>query len=158
MITVNSDIAPALAQFDAQRDRLRLAARSSVTNGANRLLVLVQDKLSGDVLNSRSGKLLRSIRAEVSDDAEVISARVFSDGSVPYAQIQEYGGRVSIPAVSAVIAKAMAFAYEGRLVFARSVAAHVVDIPERSYMRSSLDEFAWTFVDEINAAVAGATA
>jgi hypothetical protein len=158
MISVDFDAAPALSQLDEQKNRLRSAARVSVENGANRLLALVQGKLSGGVLNSRSGRLLRSIRAEVSDDAELVSARLFSDGSVPYARIQEYGGRMNIPAVSAQQSKALAFVYEGRLVFARSVAAHVVDSPERSYMRSSLDEFASTFPDVIGAAVAGATA
>jgi hypothetical protein len=48
-----------------------------------------------------------------------------------------------------VNAKALAFAYGGRMVFAKRTAAHTVTIPERSYLRSSLAEFAERFVDGI---------
>jgi len=34
-------------------------------------------------------------------------------------------------------------------VFAKRVAAHIVEVPERSYMRSSLQAFAPAFVDGI---------
>jgi hypothetical protein len=75
---------------------------------------------------------------------------------VPYARIQEYGGRLDIPAIAPVQAKALAFAYGGRLVLAINAAAHSVVIPERSYMRSSLDEFSSTFANDIGNAVADA--
>jgi phage gpG-like protein len=103
---------------------------------------MVQRKLSGEVLAARSGALRRSIRAEVADDWRGVQARVFSDGGVPYARIQEYGGRIALPAIAAADAKALAFVYEGRLVFAKRAAAHVATIPERSFLRASLAEFA----------------
>lgn len=156
MIAVDYDTEPAIAKLDALKERLRVSAGGCIENGANKLLSIIQNKLSGEVLNSRSGALLRSIGVEKTENPEGIGARLFSDGSVPYARIQEYGGRVNILAVAPVHAKALAFAWGGRLIFARSVAAHVVDIPERSYMRSSLDEFAPAFVDYVRGTIGDA--
>jgi hypothetical protein len=158
MITVDFDTAPAVEKLDALKERLRAAVRSCIGNGAGRLLSIIQGKLSGGVLNSRSGALLNSIRAETVEDTHRIDARVFCDGLVPYARIQEYGGRLNIPAIAAVHAKALAFSYGGRLVFAKTVAAHCVVIPERSYMRSSLDEFSSAFANDIANTVADALA
>jgi len=154
MFTARVDAASAIAKLNALQSKLRAGVREAVEEDAARLLALVCDKLSGEVLNARTGNLLRSIRSETSDNG----ARVFSDGSVPYARIQEYGGRVSVPAIEPVNAKALAFAYDGRMVFAKRTAAHAVDIPERSYLRASLDEFAPAFLDDIRKLVAEALA
>jgi hypothetical protein len=158
MITIEVGTAPAIAKLDVLAQSLRSATRNAIENGGNQLLSIVQGKLSGEVLNARSGALLHSIRALTSEAANSVETRVFCDGSVPYARVQEYGGRLNIPAVVPVRAKALAFAYEGRLVFATSTAAHVVDIPERSYMRASLDEFEATFAQSIHQSVADALA
>jgi hypothetical protein len=158
MITTTIDAAAAIAKLAAMKDRLRANVRGAADEDAARLLAIVQGKLSGEVLNSRSGALFRSIRVESVEDADGVGARVFSDGSVSYARIQEYGGRVNIPALEPVRAKALAFAYGGRMVFAKSAAAHVAHIPERSYMRSSLAEFAATFADGVRKVVADALA
>jgi hypothetical protein len=101
------------------------------------------------VLQTRSGALRASLRAELRETADGLAARVWSDGSVPYACIQEYGGRIALPETAPANAKALAFAYGGKMVFARRAAAHMVQIPERSYMRSSLREFAPAFLDTI---------
>ncbi|MGH6878879.1 MAG: hypothetical protein ACREHV_16085 [Rhizomicrobium sp.] len=156
MITASIDPAPAIAKLDAMQQHLREGVRTAVQDDAGRLLSIVQAKLSGEVLNARSGALLRSIHAETDEDADGIGARVFSDGSVPYAHIQEFGGRMSIPALAPVSAKVLAFAYGGRMVFAKRTVAHVVDIPERSYMRASLAGFASIFADGIRKLVADA--
>ncbi|HEX4079584.1 MAG TPA: hypothetical protein VHX61_12015 [Rhizomicrobium sp.] len=156
MITTRIDPTPAIAKLEVMKRRLRAGVRAEVENGAARLLSRVQAKLSGEVLEARSGALLRSIQAETNEDEDGFGAQVFSDGSVPYARIQEYGGRVNIPALTPVHAKALAFAYGGRMVFAKSAAAHVVDIPERSYMRSSLAEFADAFTADIRRIVSDA--
>ncbi len=158
MIITRTDTGAAIAKLDALKERLRATARNAVEDGGNRLLSAVREKLSGDVLNSRSGALLRSLRMEIAGNTDGFSACVFSDGSVPYARIQEYGGRLNIPAIAPVHARALAFAWNGRLVFANHTAAHVVDIPERSYMRTSLAELADTFADDLQHGIAEATA
>jgi hypothetical protein len=156
MIRIETDTAPAIAKLAALRTNLHASTQACIANGAAVLLSIVQGKLSGSVLNSRSGALLHSIHTEIVEADDEIGARVFSDGSVPYAHVQEYGGRLNIPAMVPVNGEALAFVYQGRLMFARSTAAHVIDIPARSYMRSSLDEFAPAFVDNVHNAVANA--
>jgi hypothetical protein len=156
MIEMQVDAGPAVARLEAVSQRLRANTRDAMEDGVERLLAIVQGKLSGEVLNSRSGALLHSIRAESVNATNGIEARIFSDGSVPYARVQEYGGRLNIPAIAPVRAKVLAFAYEGRMIFAKSVTAHVVDIPERSYMRASLDEFEAACVEGIRQSVADA--
>lgn len=139
------DAVPAVAKLESLTKRLRDRVRGSVEDGAARLVALVRTRLSGEVLAARSGALRDSIGVETNDTG----ARVFSDGSVSYARIQEYGGRIEIPETVPMKGKALAFAYDGRLVFAAHAAAHAVTIPERSYMRASLAEFAPAFLDTI---------
>ena len=52
-------------------------------------------------------------------------------------------------------AKALAFAYEGRLVFAKRASPHAVTIPERSYLRASLAEFAPALADSLRKVASG---
>jgi hypothetical protein len=151
MITAQVDAESAIAELETLKDRVGDVVGEAVEGAASQLLGLVQAKLSGEVLNARSGALRSSIRVE--SDAEGSGARVFSDGSVPYAHVQEYGGRIAIPEIVPKNAKALAFAYGGRMVFAARTAAHVVNLPGRSYLRSSLAEFAPLFLDDIRKVV-----
>ncbi len=110
------------------------------------------DKLSGAVLNTRSGALRDSIAASVSTDADGVLASVGSEGDLKYAAIQEYGGKTSAHEILPVKAEALAFVVGGAQVFARRVEHPGSLIPERSYLRSSLDDMR----DEIVAALADA--
>jgi phage gpG-like protein len=110
------------------------------------------DKLSGGVLNARSGALRDSIAASVSADADGGVASVGSEGDVKYAAIQEYGGKTSAHEILPVKAQALAFVIGGAQLFARRVEHPGSLIPERSYLRSSLDDVR----DEIVAALAEA--
>jgi|SRR5438105_8245833 len=149
MITANIDVVPATAKLARIARETRAGVRSACESAAQTLLAIVQRKLSGEVLRARSGALRRSIRADVAEDARGVTASLSSDGSLPYARIQEYGGRIALPALAAINAKALAFAYEGRLVFAKRAGAHAVTIPERSYLRASLTEFAPALADSL---------
>ncbi len=110
------------------------------------------DKLSGGVLNARSGTLRDSIAANVSADADGVVASVGSEGDVKYAAIQEYGGKTSAHEILPVKAQALAFVVGGAQLFARRVEHPGSLIPERSYLRSSLEDMR----DEILAALADA--
>lgn len=158
MVTVLAtiDAMAAIAKLEALKDRLRTDVREAVEDGASALASRVQTKLSGEVLQARSGALRDSIMAEVSEDAPGVGARVSSDA--PYARVHEYGGRINIPEIVPRNAKALAFEYGGRLVFAKRTAAHVVTMPERSFMRSALAEFAPVLIDDIRKVVAEAIA
>ena len=149
MMSADVRAAGAIESLGTWRDALRARLRRSFAASADALLLSVCDKLSGGVLRPKSGALRASIRAEVSEDASGFAARVWSGGSLPYARIQEYGGRIEVPAIVPKTAGALAFGYGGRMVFAKRARAHAVQIPERSYMRTSLAEFAPLFDDAI---------
>jgi hypothetical protein len=141
MISLAVNAASAISRLKAIPPTARAGLALAVQTGTRRLLSVVKDKLSGDVLNVRSGALRRSIvETGLVVGAGTVTDSVVSDGSVAYARIQEYGGRVNLPEIVPKSAKALAFEYGGRLVFARHAAAHVIEIPERSYLRASLDE------------------
>ena len=156
MIAAQIDAARAIAKLAALPGEVRSGVRETMQAELLELLATVQAKLSGGVLNARSGHLRDSIQAEMSEDDSSVAARIFSDGSVPYARIQEYGGRIEVPEMTPVNAKALAFAWHGRMVFAKHTAAHTVTIPERPYLHSSLAEFADSFVDGIRKVAAEA--
>ena len=103
---------------------------------------------------SRSGALRDSIVASISADADGVVASVGSEGDVKYAAIQEYGGKTSAHEILPVKAQALAFVAGGAQRFARRVEHPGSLIPERSYLRSSLDDMR----DEILDALADAAA
>jgi len=102
--------------------------------------VVMGDKLSGGVLNIRSGRLHDHIFSDVSSSGDRIVGMVYTN--VPYARIHEYGG-VIVP----VAAPALRFWIGGQMIFAKSVT-----MPERSFLRSTLAERS----DEIRAALLAA--
>jgi phage gpG-like protein len=111
-----------------------------------------ENKLSGQVLNVRSGNLRRSIQSKVTqsiDDKDVVDITVYSDGSVPYADIHEYGGHTPPHIITPVQAQALSFIYEGKRVFAKIVHHPGSIMPERSYLRTSIAEMTPTIRDEI---------
>jgi phage gpG-like protein len=145
----------ASARLEAYPAALTAALDAKAAELATALVDLVQnDKLSGAVLNMGSGALRDSIVASVSADADGVAASVGSEGDVKYAAIQEYGGKTSAHEILPVKAQALAFVIDGAQHFARRVEHPGSLIPERSYMRSSLDDMR----DEILAALADASA
>ena len=116
------------------------------------LVAKVRDeKLSGGVLQTKSGALRDSISAEISLESGAVTATIGSFGDVKYAAIQEYGGRTSAHEIVPEKAQALAFLVGGALRFARRVAHPGSTIPAHNYLRSSLDESS----DEIVAQLAG---
>ncbi|MGO9743650.1 MAG: hypothetical protein ACLPN5_19460 [Roseiarcus sp.] len=129
------DLAAALA---AKADVLAQALVDKIRN----------EKLAGEVLQSRSGALAASIAAEISSDPEQIVATISSQG-VDYAAIQEYGGETSAHEILPSKAAALAFVVNGALRFARRVEHPGSVIPARSFLRSSLDEMQDVIVAEL---------
>lgn len=94
------------------------------------------NKLSGQVLERRSGRLSRSISGSASVNGDVIVGRVGSSG-VPYANIWENTGAKAHEVVP-VNAKALRFMMGGRPVFAMRV-----QIPQqapRPFLKPSMNE------------------
>ena len=159
MFSVDVTGADALsARFSTLPAAVQAALRAKAGELAQRLQAhVVQDKLSGQVLQIKSGALRASIAAAVDVDGDKVRARVFSSGDVKYAAIQEYGGHTSPHEILPNKGKALAFVIGGKPVFATMVHHPGSQIPARSYLRSSLADMAGQIAVELkSAAVAGA--
>ena len=141
------------AQIEGYPAALQAALSAKATELATALADLVKsDKLSGAVLNTRSGALSESIVASVTADVDSVLASVGSEGDVKYAAIQEYGGKTSAHEILPTKANVLAFLIGGAQHFARRVEHPGSLIPERSYLRSALEDMN----DEILVALADA--
>jgi phage gpG-like protein len=153
-VDVLDDYTAALA---AMPDRVRQALSNKANVLALALEAKIQQKLSGTVLNTRSGALARSIIATVDDAAAGVSVRIGASGDVKYAAIHEFGGTIPPHEIVTDKAKALAFLVGGKQVFAARVNLPAVTMPERSYLRSSLAEMADEIREGLGEAVSEAT-
>jgi len=158
MLTVQITNADALqARLASAPAAIQSALHAKAADLAERLRKHVtDDKLSGQVLQTRSGALKASITAQVDDDGGQIVARLFSAGDIKYAAIQEYGGRTAPHDIVPNKAKALAFLVHGSPVFAKIVHHPGSQIPARSYLRSALADMGDQIIAEFrNAALDG---
>lgn len=132
-----------------------LRAKAEALAEALRLHV-VQDKLSGQILQTRSGALRNAIAAEASSDGGRLLIRLFARGDVRYAAIQEYGGRTPAHDIVPDKAKALAFVIGGRTAFARIVHHPGSTIPARPFMAPALAEMKPQILSELKAAALAA--
>ena len=141
----------ASARLEAYPAALAAALDAKAAELAAALVDLVQnDKLSGAVLNAKSGALARSIVATVDDASTNVAVSIVSS-DIKYAAIHEYGGAIPPQEILPDKAKALAFMIGGKQTFAARVNLPAITMPERSYMRSSLAEMA----DEIRDGLSG---
>jgi phage gpG-like protein len=110
----------------------------------------VERNLSGEALRQRSGRLAASIAVSIERSGSSAIATVSSDA--PYAAIHEYGGTIPAHTILPQSARALAFPWRGQHRFFKRVSLPAITMPERSFMRSALDETA----PEIRAALADA--
>ena len=114
-----------------------------------------QDKLSGQVLRSRTGSLRSSISLQVDRSGGAVTASVFTDSR--YAGAQEYGfaGTVSVRASLRRIREAF-----GRPIAEKAISVRAydrrMDLPERSFLRSAVEDIPPAIRDEVEAALAKA--
>lgn len=130
MLTVNIEgVDKSLAVFDRLQTGFARTVRQAVLSAAIMVTAKVKDeKLSGQVLNVRSGRLRRSINYRVVSDGDaMVDARVGTN--VEYAPIHEFGFDGD--------QKVRAHMRKGRPVVAHT---RHVKLPERSFLRSTLRE------------------
>jgi phage gpG-like protein len=143
------------ATLAAMPERLRDALSSKANALAAELQAKIQQKLSGAVLNQKSGALARSIVTTVDDSSANISVSIATT-DIKYAAIHEFGGVIPPHEIVPDKAKALAFMVGGKQVFAARVNLPAIAMPERSYMRSSLAEMADEIGDGLREAVVDA--
>jgi hypothetical protein len=128
-----------IQRFASLPERAHRALVAEVTTLALELQAhVVQDKLQGQVLNHITGRLQSSIQHDVQSSGTTVAGRVYANTSTaPYAGAQEFGA--TIPDRYPVNAKAMHWTSGGQDVFAKF--ARGFNLPERSYLRSSLEDY-----------------
>jgi phage gpG-like protein len=150
-LSLNDDASAALA---AMPERIRGVLADKANSLAAKLQAKIQQKLSGGVLNQKSGALARSIYATIDDAPADVSVTLATSADIKYAAIHEYGGMIPPHQIVPDKAKALAFLVGGKQAFAARVNLPAIAMPERSYMRSSLAEMAGEIRDELSEAVA----
>jgi phage gpG-like protein len=139
--------------------KVNAAVKSSLDAFATELAGYIKaEKLSGDPLHRRSGRLSASVHPVTEQTGTTMAGGAGGGAGVPYAQIHEFGG--VIPAHEVVVrnAKALCFTVDGVRRFATRVQIPDVQMPERSYMRSAFDEQAPSGMEQLRAAVKAAIA
>ena len=143
-------------RFGALSVKARIGAKSALDVWSAQLAAYIKDtKLSGQVLNRRTGNLSASVHPlPTSETGETVTGGAAGGGqAVPYARIHEFGGLIPAHQVVAKNARALAFNVGGVMRFAKSVQIPDVKMPERSYMRSSLAERSPDGIAQLRAAV-----
>lgn len=103
---------------------------------------IITDKLTGGVLNRRTGDLARSIQDKVESSASAVIGTVYSTGHASiYGRIHEYG---------AVFQRYVHMAWGREMKEPHSVTFHY---PERSFMRSSLRDMREQILSNLQMAV-----
>lgn len=134
-----------VAKLDLRGVRAKEAVVREVTSLTLQLERKVKaEKLSGQVLNVRTGNLRASIHSilPVEQTGGTIRGRVASSGDVKYAGIHEFGGKTPAHVIMPVKANALAFMMGGKMIFAKKVNHPGSTMPERSFLRSALKEMA----------------
>jgi hypothetical protein len=110
------------------------------------------DKLTGQILAARSGSLKSSIDLQIDESAEGISATVVSDSEYPHAHEYGFAGTVDIRANLRRITEAFGRPISGKTINVRSYRRQM-ELPERSFMRSALEDMDPAIRDEVEAAL-----
>ena len=128
------------ARLGSIADRFSEAAKGSLNGWAQELAsYIIAEKLSGQVLKRRSGRLSRSVHGYTDAQADSVSGGAAAGRNVPYARIHEFGGMIPAHTVVARNARALMIPLkDGRTIFRRSANIPEVEMPVRSYMRSGL--------------------
>lgn len=120
-----------LAQAVAQKMEARARAISD----------RVKQKLSGELLQVKTGRLRASIYARVYLTPSSITLSVGSRGDVPYAKILEYGGKTAAHIIEPIKGRALRFIGKGgAVVYARLLIHPGSLVREYAYLRGTLDE------------------
>lgn len=141
----------ATAALGAMPERIRAALVAKAGVLAAKLQAKIEQKLSGEVLQMKSGALAGSIGVTIEETSGGVAVGLATSADVKYAAIHEFGGVIPPHEIVPDKAKALAFLVGGKQAFAARVNLPAIAMPERSYMRTSLAEMADDIRDELAA-------
>ena len=110
-----------------------------------------EEKLNGQILKNKTGRLSRSVTDRYAESANAFSGEVFTN--VEYARIHEYGGQTKPHIILPKNKRALAFIMGGKDIVVKSVHHPGSKFPERSFMRSALAEMKPTIQSSYEQAV-----
>lgn len=146
--------------FQERGAKFESAVSQAVMILAIKMTGLVKQKLSGDVLKVRTGRLRRSIHYTLENTTNRSTAIVGTN--VEYAAIHEFGGTIPAHVIFPKNKQALKFMMGGQVVFAKRVNIPAVTMPQRSFLQSSLDqmmpEIKDTLTRTVNRVMKGETA
>lgn len=148
---VNAGLARLPSRVRAALEAKMAAAASEVQRH------VVDDKLQGQMLKPRTGRLAAAVERSVRVGGDKIEGDVFVADGVPYAAILEHGGTTAPHDIIPDKAKALAFAAGGKHIFARVVHHPGSRFPARPYLASALDDEAETIASTLKSAALAAT-
>jgi phage gpG-like protein len=140
-----------IARLSAAPGGLRQGIARAVTRLGFQLESRVKQKLSGEVLNVRTGVLRSSVNTRIQETASEITASVGTN--IKYGRYHEYGVPHSWE-IRPKSARVLAFQAGGASIFA----ARVIHppLPERSFLRSALREMRTKIQEGLREAAVGA--
>lgn len=130
-------------------------ARAITQLGIDLQRTIQEDELSGQILAVRSGALRSSIDLHIDEDSEEIAVTVFSDSQ--YASAHEYGfaSTVNVRASLRRITEAFGRPISEKTVNVRAYRRRM-ELPERSFLRSALEDMEPAIRDKVEAALSEA--
>lgn len=142
-----------IASIKDMGPKVAAAAKDAISRGTMKVLALSKTKVSGDLLKNRTGTLRRAINARITANEWQIVGTVGI--KLTYAAAHEFGCHktVSVPAHLRMMKVAWGRPVkEPRQIM---VGAHSMkmNLPERSYLRSSLKELRGDIVADLRASV-----
>jgi hypothetical protein len=158
-----------LKRLQATLDRISPAVQDQLRIFMARFGLLLRDQVKTNIVErfkSGLGPLQQGVKLQHIEEVGSVTERVYID-DVPYAAIQEYGGKTPPHVIEAVNGKALAFMMGGplgfssgggvtALVFAKKVNHPGSLIPERSYARLALVQMRAPFENGIRETVSEA--
>ena len=159
-LALDIDDTRVVATFDALPGKVRDALLTKCSMLSLLLEAKIKGKLSGDVLNVQTGALRRSIHSQVYVEGDVVHAEAASSADVPYAAIHEFGfvGTEHVREHVRTITSVFGHALKAPILVTVHPFDRQMNMPERSFMRSSLAEMSDDIVRGLQDAVAGAVA
>jgi len=144
MLTVEVDARQVTARLAAMSSKVHAAVLKKTYELAGKLKSKVQQNLTNQILQIRTGKLVRSIFEQVTDSPNEVSGRVYSSG-LKYAKIQEFGGTIRHPGGTAYLIDSKTglakFIGNKEEIASRlpRTKPHNITIPGRRYMGKAFD-------------------
>lgn len=153
-----------LTELNATLDAVDPSLRSRLRVFFATFVIRLRDQVKTNIaaIFRSTGPLYQSVQSELEEDGDAITGRVFTQG-VPYAQIQEEGGRTPPHIILPKTASVLAFmdpggmGGPGGLVFAKRVNHPGSNIPARPYASLALTQMRGEFEGGIRGVVMAAT-